>query len=34
MNFEADGINKNDWADIFKFETVCLNLLVSFLAFD
>ena len=25
MNFEADGINKNHWADIFKFGTVCLN---------
>ena len=34
VNFEADGINKNDWADIFKFGTVCLNLLVNFLAFD
>ena len=32
MNFEADGINKNDWADIFKFGTVRLNLLVNFLA--
>ena len=34
MNFEADGINKNHWADIFKFGTACLNLLVNFLAFD
>ena len=29
MNFEADGINKNHWADIFKFGTVHLNLLVN-----
>ena len=34
VNFEADGINKNHWADIFKFGTVRLNLLVNFLAFD
>ena len=34
MNFEADGINKNDWVDIFKFGTVRLDLLVNFLAFD
>ena len=34
MNFEADGINKNHWADIFKFGTARLNLLVNFLAFD
>ena len=26
VNFEADGINKNHWADIFKFGTVRLNL--------
>ena len=34
MNFEADGINKNHWADIFKFGTARLNLLVNFLAFE
>ena len=28
------GINKNDWADIFKFGTVRLNLLANFVAFD
>ena len=34
MNFEADGINKNLWADIFKFVMGRLNFLVNFLAFD
>ena len=34
MNFEANGINKDHWADIFKLGTVRLNLLANFLAFD
>ena len=34
MNFEADESNKNEWADIFKFGTIRLILLVSFLSFD